>query len=303
MNQLNKSRFDRIKRAMESYKTDVKTALARYRVDAEEAKQFKDETGYIAAAKTNARNAINKAEHTLTSAVSGEVDGLHDELLQHMTTRPAAAFLDALRVYADFSITPEKIEVEALIKQNGGNALGVRAINRVLEQTDAAYRVEAPDSAQFEADIAALERLAQGGIRYAPEGYHTELTAIYKDTPRLVIRDDGSTYDAGYRWDSVSLITATASFNSQLATVDEMAGRWTDNVLPSFGQVKDYKPRQNESGETISAAQQFVEDYEATADATTVTTTPDISRAREMGHDRAQANAKAREIVNHYATA
>ena len=201
----------------------------------------------------------------MTGTISAEIDGLRDEAFQHIASRPNAAFLDCLKVYNDFGIQPSKFEVEGLLKQNGGNTLGIRAINRLLEKTDSKFRVEAPDGATFEKDLAALERLSKGNFKYSPKEFHTEMTAIYRDTPRLFSRDDGSTYDAGYQWDGVSLIAASVDFENKIAALDSMGERWSKAVLPSMAQVKEYKPQTDKDGKTITAAEQFIADRKSTA--------------------------------------
>lgn len=278
MNRSNRNAFDRIKTAGTDYQNAVKEALFRFRqADAEaheESKQYKDEARIYeakrAAAVANARNAITLAENAMTGTISAEIDGLRDEAFQHIASRPNAAFLDCLKVYNDFGIQPSKFEVEGLLKQNGGNTLGIRAINRLLEKTDSKFRVEAPDGATFEKDLAALERLSRGGSMYSPIDYHTEMVEVFGGSPRLMHRDDGSTYDGGYKWDSVSLITARVGFEKSLADLDGMSERWSKAVLPSAAQVLEYKPQTDKEGKTVTAAEQYIADYEATVDGATV---------------------------------
>ncbi len=207
MNKAIKDTFNRIKIAEACYRDAVKAALLGYRKDMEkataESKQFKDEGGYINSKKATARNqaqlAINSAANGLVDILKYEVDSLRDDLHQHLTTQPNTAFLDALRLYYDFDLQPSHAELEALMTLNGGNTLGYRAINRTLEKTGAEWRIDAPDSAAYEADLAVLQKLACGNFLCTPAGFHHEMVEVYGGTPNLRMRDDGSLYDAGYK--------------------------------------------------------------------------------------------------------
>lgn len=270
--------FNRIKTAGASYENAVKEALFRFRQADEKAREesqvYKDAEGVYrarrAAAIANARNAVERAENAMKGAISIEVDALREELFNHFTTRPTAVFLDCLKVYSDFAIQPSKLEIEALVKMNGGNTLGLRAINKLLEKCDSKYRVEAPNSTDFENDLAALERMINGAAMYTPAEYHIDACACFGGTPRLMYRDDGSSYDGGYRWDSVSLITARTRFEKRVESLDGMAERWSNAVLPSTSQIRLYEPQKDEKGNERSPAEQFLADYAETASAAAV---------------------------------
>lgn len=301
MNKFVSSTFDTIKQEEASYRQSVKSALADYRrtmaAATEQAKQYKDESGFInnkkAVAKKEAQAAIQMAEDAFTGALKTQVQSMRDDLHDHLTTRPSAAFIDALRIYHDFSITPSHAEIEALMTLNGGNALGYRAINRVLEETKAGWRIDAPESATYESDLAALEKLAHGNIRYVPDGFLHEMAGAYGGDQRLFMRDDGSTYSMGYKWDSASLLMASSSYESEIKSLDSMADRWSGTVLPSLRHIDVYEDvKDEETGETTTAKQQMTADYKATAHAPAIEKSEqaEVDAARQRGREQAEAS-------------
>lgn len=304
MNKYISTTFDTVKQEEASYRQSVESALYDYRRTMskvkEQAKQYKDEDAFINsqkdAAKREAQTAIQLAENAFCVALDVARKSLQDDLHQHLTTRPSAAFLDALRLYHDFNITPSHAEIEALMSLNGGNSLGYRALNQVLKKTNAEYTVDAPDAAAYETDIADLERLSYGNFKYEPDGYHHEMTEVFEGTPQLRLRDDGTTYDAGYRWSGTSLLMASTGYKEGIGAIDAMSDRWSNTLLPGLKHISAYKDTTDpETGETVTAAQQMAQDIKATA------TAPEIERdgqaevevARQRAHDRAEADAQA----------
>ncbi len=305
MNKFISSTFDTIKSAEADYRGSVQSALLDYRRTMEkattESKQYKDETAYIDSKKATARRvaqfAIKSAENGFTGVLKAEVASLRDDLHKHLTTRPSAAFLDALRLYYDFDITPSHAEIEALMELNGGNTLGYRAINRTLEKTGAEWRIDAPDSAAYEADLAALEKLVYGHFMYGPEGFHHEMVEVFGGMPHLRLREDGSTYDLGDKWDNTSILLASSDYKGRTGAIDAMSERWSSTVLPSLKHVTAYEDKTDpKTGETVTAAQQLAGDIKATAHAPEITK-PDAAAewARERARKRAETAAQARE--------
>lgn len=307
MNKYISSTFDDLKRAETDYRDAVRSALWDYRRTMEKAKSdagaYKDEAAFLdgkkAAARREAQTAIQLAENAFTVAVNVAVKSLRDDLHQHLTTRPSAAFIDALRLYYDFNITPSHAEIEALMTLNGGNSLGYRAINRTLEKTGAEWRIDAPDSAAYEADLSALEKLAHGNIRFVPDGYIHEMGEVYGGEKRLFMRDDGTTYDMGYRWDTTSLLMASAGYKEGAGAIEAMSDRWSSTVLPSLKHITAYEDNE-ETGET--AAQQMAKDIKATAHATEIERSeqPQVEAARQRAHEQAEADAQAAAGMEKY---
>lgn len=311
MNKFISSTFDTIKQEEASYRGSVESALWDYRRTMEKAKSdagaYKDETAFLdgkkATAKREAQAAIQLAENAFTVAVSIAVKSLRDDLHQHLTTRPSAAFLDSLRLYYDFGIRPSHAEISALMELNGGCTLGYRALNRTLEQTGAEWRIDAPDSADYENDLAALEKLSHGHLMAAPESFHHEMVEIFGGTPHLRVFDDGQTADLGYRWDSTSILLATSGYKDDIKAIDAMADRWSSTVLPSLRHVSAYQDTTDpETGETITAAQQMAQDIKATAAAPEIAPSMAAGEqiAAQMAKEAAENYERGQEVLKKY---
>lgn len=310
MNKANKSSFDRIKGAAASYQGSVKEALFRFRnADAaakEESKKFKDEDGIYQAKRaaliSNAQNAIKTAEAAFTGNVAAEGKGLQKELDAHLTTRPTSAFLETARIFRDFNLTPSEADIKGLIALNAGTEIGLRVINSVLEGTGSGYRVTFPDGSSYEKDLVSLDRLTRGNFGWTPTEYHAEACAVFGGKQITYYAADGRPYTNGTTYNSVSLITARSAFDRALESLDGMASRWTDAVIPSIEQVKDYTDTTDpKTGKTVDAAEQYIADREATADAATIEKADaSAARGREIGAERAATDAKAAATVAHY---
>ena len=302
MNRLTQNVFGRIVTAMTDYQQATRKALEEYRIADREAKQesqqYKDENGVYSARHavncTNARNRIKQAKTIMTSVIQAEVKELKKELADSLTTRPSPAFLDALRVYSDFQIAPTKTEVEALLTLNGGCPLGLRAMSAVMEKTKCNYRLDYTGTADFEKDLASLERFSQSSFVYSPDGFHGEVTEIFRNQPRLLLADDGTLYDAGYRWDSTSILTSTAVINSTGESVNAMSERWSKTILPSIRALAEYEDKTSETGEITPAEKQFAEDFKETANAAEIQQEP-VTPDSNKGSGRNFA-----EIMNSY---
>lgn len=312
MNKYNAASFEKIKKAADEYRACVTRTLDNYaaKISAaqDESKAYKDEqsifAGKKAAAVTYARNAIALAENAFTGTVKGEIEQLRDELHRHLVTAPSEKFLAALGVYATYNLAPGKEEVSALVEQAGGNSLALRALDAVLQKTGAKWRVDVPGAADFEADIAKLERLGEGHLMYRPDGHHVEACAVFEGTPRLLRTDAGEYRDAGYTWGSVNIITASADFNHRISELEGMSQRWTESVLPTVFDAETYKGHKDKAtGAEISGEQEYIEDYTATAQAGEIVENGDAGAmiAAEQAKQRAAADARAREVLAYYA--
>ncbi len=276
MNRFTKIAFGKINTAIADYQKSVKDALEVYRnteqEDKEAVKQFKDEAGMYAVRHSvniaNARNKIKWAEDAMTNVIKTQVEDLRKEYANSLTTRPGAAFLDALRIYNDFNIPPTKSEIEALFSLNGGCPLGFRALSAVMKKTHCGYSLDYSESADFEKDLEFLDGLSKGNIAFSPEGLHVELVDILKNQPRLQMAADGSFYDSGYKWDSISILISTESLKNAADNINSMAKRWNNTVIPSIRALKTYEDKtDDETGETRTAKEQFIADFKETANA------------------------------------
>lgn len=308
MNKFVRSTFSSIQTEADCYREAVKDALLDFRRDmakaTAESKKFKSEAEYLASEKAAARkmaqDKIKAAEAVFVADLKRDVDSLRGDLCEHLGTRPNVALVNALHIYRDFDLQPGRMEVESLLELNNGNCLGIRLINKILEDTKSTIRVDAPAAADYEADFDRLERLTHGNFMYAPLDLHHEAVEVFGGLPRLQMRADGSVFNAGFRWDSTSIITAAHSFQEKLKTLDDMGERWAENTPVTLKHLSDYTDTTDpETGKTVTAAQQMAQDIKATA------TAPEIKRdgqavvelARERAREQAERDARAAETV------
>ncbi len=308
MNRVTKSAFDRIKSAASSYQEEVTHALTEYknaekraRADSE---QYKDaESKYNAlqgVAAQTAKNVISTAEAAFTGNVSAELKVLHEALSEHLTARPSPAFLDALRVYKDFDIVPSKTELSALLEQAHGNPLALKAIGATLDSVKSPYRIEYTTTADFEKDLAALETLTRPGNLWSPIEMHSEATRLFSGQAVNYYRPDGSSYQTGQRVDGTHMMLRRSAFEQTVKGLDDMAERWANDVVPSVKQAKDYKPKTNEHGEEITAAEQYIKDRESTGSGVQISDDSAMRRAVEIASERTADNAVYSAVMERY---
>ena len=248
MNKYTKSNFEDIEHYANLYKSATRQALQKYRHRLqkahEEAKQYKDETGFIrgvqTAAAKEARDEIAGARYSFQAQSKLSLDGLRAELKDHIAkTEPAPGFYDRLRVYKDFNLTPDETEVLGLIEQAHGGYLATRALNSVLEQTGSEYRVNAPSTADYEEDLDGLKELMDINALATPTEYHKEAVEVFKDFPLYRHTDaNGNGIDTGERLDSARILMLSQSFDSSLNSIQGMKNRWSDSVLPSVARFQ-----------------------------------------------------------------
>ena len=305
MNKYTKEIIRDVKGYCNAYLSGTAAALRKYRQASEsarrEAGRYKDEAEYIrqketAAAKA-ARREIDQARTALESQITIAVKGLREELHQHLTTKPQTAFLDTLRVYADFNIQPTKAEIEAMIDQNKGNSLGYKALNAVLEKTGAEYRIDAFSVDGYEEDLHTLEKLAEPTTLCAPDEYYPEAVAVFSGEPALYLRADGSTVDNGRKHDKTSILVYATAFRENMGKLDGMEARWTDGILPS---LKHFAP-DNEDTEK-APEQQYEEEYADTArTGAECTEHQGEAFALQLGKEANAAADSRKAVLDHYA--
>lgn len=306
MNKLVKSTFSSIQTEADCYREAIREALFGYRKAMEraatESKQYKDEDSFLdsqrTTARTEAQDKIKAAEATFVADLKRDVDSLRGDLCEHLVTRPNAGLVNALHLYRDFGLQPGRMDVESLLELNNGNCLGIRLINKILEDTKSTIRVDAPDATDYETDLDGLERLTHGHFMYAPLDFHHEAVEVFGGTPRLQMRPDGSTYDAGFRWDSTAIMTAGHSFQEELKAVDAMGERWAANTPITLKHLSIYEDKTDPAtGKTITAGQQAAADIVETGQAAQVVESNSypVEAVRQRARERAAGTTQNME--------
>lgn len=267
-----------------------------------ESAAFKDEAGEyqrrVEVAATAARQTIEQAREVLEQTISPEIDSLEKEYRSQLLCGPAPGFYQNLKVFSDFGITPSKAEAEQLLGQTNGASLAIKALNKVLATTGAKLTVTPPPD--YEHDLKILRLVSSPTVLYAPTDMRGH-GLIWNGQKRPVFSDDGNLIDVGYTWDSVSAITANQFFESYVHDIRGMSDKWSKSFQPKLSQLSEYEERETEGGETISPAQQFIEDLESTADSAKVESAgADIEVGQRIGQARANSDMMYRAVLTHY---
>ena len=292
----NKS-FRAVQGAVSAYQTSITNALNKYKVGVDrattESKQYKSENEYLMEKKTacaeTARAEIGSARETLKSTVQGEIDNLKSELADHLAMRPNNAFLDTLRVYKDYGLEPSRMEIEGLVKLNGGAMLGYRALNKTLDDAHSRYRVDIPTVDDYEGDIDLLESISSAPLWCDTDHFH-ELVDLFDGAQR-----EGEIH--GITWDRTGLLLSRGDFDSKVKSLPDMEVRWNTTVTPSLRTVELYT-----NDENGTPAEKLTADIKAVPDAATIehSESEGVEQARLMGMERAAADARSAEILNLY---
>lgn len=282
----------------EAYKT-FSDAEAKART---ESTMYKDEQGEykrrVDAAAETARQAYKQAREVLEQTIRPEIDSLEKEYRSQLLCGPAPAFYQNLKVYSDFMITPSKTEAEQLLAQTNGAPLAIKALNKVLETTGAKLTVTPPPD--YEHDLKILKLVASPTVLYAPADMRGQGT-IWGGQKRPTFSEDGNLINVGFSWDAVSTITANQFFESYAHEIKGMGNRWSKSFQPKLSQLSEYEERETEDGETISPAQQFIDDLTGTAGSATVEDVkPDIETGRRIGEARAKAAETYNQVMDAY---
>lgn len=300
MNKGNRNRFDRMFGTVHNYSETVGAILNAYQQTVKDIDRvYKEDTASAEKEKARAaaREKVLSAKADLAKAIGAETAELRAEFLEHLSARPSAGFLDSLRLFREFQIQPSRTELESLLSANGGNALGLRALNSFLSSVGSKFRIEAPAAEDFEKDLKTLERIAQGAFFYIPLACHTAGCEIFKGTDKPLYKSDGTEYHNGTRWGAVDILSATQAFTSNMKDLEQAADRWSNSVMPSIKTLREvYKV-----GEKDGATDEALSDIRDTADSATIS---DGNNAEMYAVERAKQNAKEAaqysSVMDHY---
>lgn len=317
MNQMNIQLFKLIVNAAETFKRRVNDALLVYRTEMNEARQyaarFKDETAVLNNQKSlliaSTQEKIRKAQRVLASELERYTDQLTDQLHSHVSEPLDAGFRDQLLTIAQFGMKPSKTQIEALLKTNGGNAIGIEALSKVLSDVESPYRITFRDITEYENDISKIRSLMFDPITYDMNGtdqysegenLHHEAVEVMSSLERLFFREDGTQYTKGFRWDNISLLIARNAFESTIEDIEKMQQSWIADVSFQAAEVQNEAEEQktdildSDGAETDQAKQ--AEDYESS---TTITDSDSdaITLARKLGKESARKTAPMPEDV------
>lgn len=236
MNLINRSIFKGMKKALEDHMNAVKGILAQYTKESnaakEEARKFKAEDEYYAEkqkiAADKARSALNREYASIRQSLKVDASNMKKSLKDYLAAPMNPDFVTKLKLYADFGIKLTRTELEGLLAANENNPVGLRALKHVLEATHSPWKLNYRDLGSLEDDVERVERIA-GTMMYTPVEDHLAACDVFKGTPILRMRDDGSVYENGTH-DSVSILMESGTVTAFYDNIEEMEKAWIADV-------------------------------------------------------------------------
>lgn len=236
MNLINRSIFKGMKKTLDDHMNAVKGILAQYTKEMnaakEEARKFKAEDEYYAEkqkiAADKARSLLASEYKSVRTALKADAANMKKSLKDYLAAPMNPDFVTKLKVYADFGIKLTRTELEGLLAANEGNPVGLRALAHVVEATHTPWKVNYRDLGSLEEDVTKVERIA-GTMMYTPVEDHLAACEIFKGTPMLRMRDDGSVYENGTH-DSVSILMESGAVTAFYDNIAEMEKAWISDV-------------------------------------------------------------------------
>lgn len=306
MNRLNEKTFLDLRAAAGTFRTAIEKACQQYWQEKEKFTRYKDDIAeqYILNARNRARQDIQVARDSFAEEANAQIKNLRDELSRSLLLRPNTVLVEEVQLYSNFGLKPTKLEVEALRDMNGGNILGGKVINAMLEKVGSDWRLDTSATEQFVKDLKDLSTWANADVLYIPENNIHEISEIMTGAPHLVNIADGSLMDVGRTWTFDDMLITSNIFKVVVDDMVAMSERWTSDIIPTLYQEELYPDKEDpETGEEISGAEQFVADHAAAGKNASVTPkfTPGEALAKQMGKDEAERTATAKAVVERYA--
>lgn len=269
MNETVKTVFSTLRQGQICYENAVLAALLAFRRQKEkitaEASAYKDEDAYcrqhLDPAKEEALSAVRKAEIAFRNDLKNSSMHLHKELETALAEPIDAAFAAKIAFYRASGLTPSKTESEILLKQAGKHPAAVAAVAQMLDDAASKWRVTGRSVADFEDDLAALDRLVdQPSLLYAPHEAHAELCDILRGKPNG--KPGARTWGDDIGGVSVELLTNRAAIVTALKRLEDAAPAWTGGV--SYGlreaenrdEIESRRQKAEAHGETFIAPEE-----------------------------------------------
>ena len=301
MNKTAQRHVNAIMDAETAYLNSTGTALLEYRQRKNQihdaAKAYKDEQAhvdkYLPEAKSIARDALTRAEHTLKSAIKSNLEGLKRELQTSINQPIPQGFTERISLYRAAALAPSRTEAEALLQMAGKNPLAIRAVAKLLDDMKAPVRVDSRSIDQYEADLDTLAALAEQPLLHCPNETYSELSEVMKGEP-MPTRTANGYVNIGNTWDSTALLVACQIIPSQIRSIEKNADAWSADVT--------YQLREREHAAEVAKSKEEAENAgeEYTPDREPVSTTGIADR----GTDGVElAAAMGRRLAENAATA
>ena len=301
MNKEVKRIFGDIFNEFSRYQSSVSASLSRYEVGLEaakkEASRYKDEKGELDNRKSRlvsvARGEIKEADQKLHDAVTGDyLPKLRQELSRYVCGRVNRDFVTVLRDYIDFGLKLTRPELDALLLQADGSYAGLRMLASVAAKSG--FRMTTPNMADYEAEIAEIERAVMPPLLWAPTDHVGAAVDVLEDVP--LRRADGTAAGGQGRPSSSNVLMSAYVLNSVYKKLLETGERWATSFVP---EISEFEPVQTEGGEITPEQQHTQAVQEANAQAV-VEDTSAVDWARQRAAKRAENDAQAAAGMEKY---
>ncbi len=308
MNKLNVAIFKLIVNAAGTFKTSVIDTLMNYRKEMEKAReyasQFKDENAILNGQRSllvsTAQERIRKAQRIFASELKRYTDQLSDQLQSHVSEPLDAVFRDQLHTIAQFGLKPSKTQIEALLKANNGNAIGIAALSKVLSDVGSQYQINFRSIEKYESDLQKIRLLMVDPIAYdidnssydnSGQNLHHEAVEVMSSLEQIFARDDGTLYTRGTHWDNTSLLIARSTFESTIEDIEQMQHAWISDI--SFQAAEAQNNADNLKTELLASVGIDPEQAEEHESSTKITDSDSeaLQLAIELGKSTAKSNA------------
>ena len=240
MNAKNKQIIESILHRCKQYDVKVDAILSHYADKMKETetqvRHYKEEYAKTVIAEqqkklvSDARRLLEAEYEEFVSDTRRDAEELRSQLMVHFMRPCKDTFIQQLQIIKDFGIKPSRIQLEVLIEMNNGNSLGLQSLAAVLETNKSDYAIKFTAMEQYENDLETIERLCRNADHFVPHDQHSAGCAVYRGQPITYYRTDGSTYENGATWDSISLISCNAAMNSAVSEIEAMRDRWAADV-------------------------------------------------------------------------
>ena len=219
---------------------------------------------------------------------------LRAELNNHLTEPMNPGFARKLSVYNDFSIPLSRMELRALLQENGGNTTGIRALAATLEKTGSKSRIEYRSIDEYDADIKQIERRAEL-IEHNPCFSLDEIDTaleLFRNDPLFSLDSTGKAFRSGVPIDGFQLIMEATAFDSLVNTIDKKRDIWRSDISYEIQDVVDeaLTAKEHAHEEAVAEIEGREPQFEPVPESTTQIENDGIQIGRELGAEKAAGN-------------
>lgn len=281
MNLVNRTIFKSMKTAIETCMETTKNIFAEYKAEMNKekavSKKFVDADGYYAEkqqiAAEKARNKLISANKELRTSLAADAHSMKKSMETYLAEPMNSNFVTKLKVYADFNIPMTRTEINSLLALNAKNPVGLRALKHVIERTHTPWELKFQDIGALEEDVWKVERLSKHAL-YTPLEYGVEAMEIFKGERMISVREDGSTYEDGRTYDSISLMIERQTVSIFLDDIEKMEKVWIADIdTPDISRASKQEAKyQNEVNDDLRKAgidEKYLDEIDTDPESTT----------------------------------